>query len=67
MREVKLRMQMSIDGFVARPNGEQDRITWNPEYLHLQFIYSLIESSDAVLPGRKVTDGVVIDEKYLQQ
>ena len=59
MRKVKLQIQMSIDGYVARPNGEQDWMTWNPDAQLLQFISSLIDSSDTILPGRKMTDGFV--------
>ena len=50
---------MSIDGFVARPNGEQDWMTWNPDDQLMQFINSLIDSSDTLLLGRKMTDGFV--------
>lgn len=59
MRKLKLQMQMSIDGYVARPNGEQDWMTWNPDDELLQFINSLIDSSDTLLLGRKMTDGFV--------
>ena len=51
MRKVKLQLQMSIDGYVARPNGEQDWMTWNPDSQLLQFFNSLIESK--LYPGGK--------------
>ena len=50
---------MSIDGYVARPNGEVDWMTWNPDDQLLQFINSLIDSSDTILLGRKMADGFV--------
>src|SRR3954463_13056487 len=59
MRKLKLQMQMSIDGYVARPNGEPDWMTWNPDDKLLEFINSLIDSSDTILLGRKMTDGFV--------
>ncbi|MDR3652284.1 MAG: dihydrofolate reductase family protein [Paludibacter sp.] len=59
MRKVKLQIQMSIDGYVARPNGEADWMTWNPDDQFLQFINSLIDSSDTILLGRKMADGFV--------
>lgn len=59
MRKVKLQMQMSIDGYVARPNGESDWMTWNPDDQLLQFINSMIDSSDTILLGRKMTDDFV--------
>jgi dihydrofolate reductase len=59
MRKLKLQIQMSIDGYVAGPNGELDWMTWNPDDEFLQFINSLIDSSDTILLGRKMTDGFV--------
>lgn len=50
---------MSIDGYVARPNGAQDWMTRNPDDQFLQFIISLIDSSDTLLLGRKMTDSFV--------
>ena len=59
MRKVKLQMQMSLDGYVARPNGELDWMTWDQDDKLIQFINSLIDSSDTILLGRKMTDGFV--------
>lgn len=59
MRKVKLQMQMSLDGYVAGPNGELDWMTWNPDKEFLSFITSLIDSSDTILLGRKMTDGFI--------
>lgn len=55
MRKIKLQMQMSLDGFVARPNGELDWITWDEDDKLEQLINSLIDSSDTILLGRKMT------------
>ncbi len=59
MRKVKLQIQTTIDGFVARPNGDSDWMTWNPDEEFMQFINSLIDSSDTILLGRKMADGFV--------
>jgi hypothetical protein len=29
MRKLKLQVQMTADGFVGRPNGDLDWMTWN--------------------------------------
>src|SRR6185436_7953845 len=57
MRKLKLQMQISVDGYVAGPNGELDWMTWNLDDKLLQFINSLTDSSDTILLGRKMTDG----------
>ena len=59
MRKLKLQMQMTINGYVAQPNGKNDWMTWNPDDKLLEFINSLIDSSDTILLGRKMTDGFV--------
>src|SRR5205809_208546 len=55
MRKLKLQMHMSLDGFVARPNGELDWVTWNHDDKLVAFYNSLIDSSDTILLGRKMT------------
>src|SRR3954452_19698729 len=59
MRKLKLQMQISVDGYVAGPNGELDWMTWNLDEKLLQFINDLTDSSDTILLGRKMTDGFV--------
>lgn len=59
MRKVKLQMQISVDGYVAGPNGELDWMTWALDDQLLQFINALTDSSDTILMGRKMTDGFV--------
>lgn len=59
MRKLKLQMQMSLDGFVARPNGALDWMTWDEDDQLIQVINSLVDSSDTILLGRKMTDEFV--------
>ena len=59
MRKVKLQMQMTINGYVGGPNGENDWMTWNPDDEFLQFISSHFDSLDTLLLGRKLADGFI--------
>jgi dihydrofolate reductase len=59
MRKVKLQMQMSIDGYVGGPNGEMDWTTKDHDEKFIEFYNSLIDSSDTILLGRKMTDAFV--------
>jgi len=59
MRKVKLSMQMTVNGYVAGPNGENDWMTWNPDDEFLEFLNSHFDSSDTMLLGRKLADGFI--------
>lgn len=57
MRKLKLQMQITVDGFVARPNGELDwmKVEENDKKLW-EHVNALTDSSDTILMGRKMTD-----------
>jgi dihydrofolate reductase len=59
MRKLKLQMQMTINGYVGGPKGENDWMTWNPDDEFLAFLVSLIDSSDTLLLGRKTAEGII--------
>ena len=52
-------MQITLDGFVAGPNGELDWMTFSIDDKGSDRINELIDSSDTILLGRKMTDGFV--------
>lgn len=59
MRKLKLQVQISIDGFVAGPNGELDWLTWHKDDSHQKAILELHEEVDTILLGRKMTEGFI--------
>ncbi|MEJ2196156.1 MAG: dihydrofolate reductase family protein [Ignavibacteriaceae bacterium] len=56
MRKLKLQVQMSLDGFVGRPNGELDWMTWDMDDKIKNYITDLTNSVDTILLGRKMTN-----------
>jgi dihydrofolate reductase len=59
MRKLKLQVQMTVDGFVAGPNGELDWMTFEMDEKSKKYVNDLTDSSDTILLGRKMTDGFV--------
>ena len=59
MRTLKLQMQVSIDGFVAGPNGELDWMSGAWDENLLNSVIELTDSSSTILLGRKMTPGFV--------
>ena len=59
MRKLKLQVQMTIDGFIAGPNGEMDWMVWDWDDKLKQFVGELTESVDCIVLGRKLAEGFV--------
>ena len=60
MRKLKLQIQMTIDGFVAGPNGELDWMMYEDSDEEVKNrVNELIDTSDTILLGRKMTDEFV--------
>jgi len=59
MRKLKLQVQITVDGFVAGPNGELDWMTFGEDDEMRAQVNALTDSSDTILMGRKMTDGFV--------
>ncbi len=61
MRKLKLQVQMTIDGFVGRPDGQLDWM-WIPggrDEAVFTDIIEIADSCDTILLGRKMTRGFV--------
>ncbi len=64
MRKLKLQMQVTVDGYVAGPQGQLDWMTFDMDPGLLAFINHLTDTSDTILLGRKMTEGFI---KYWEQ
>src|SRR5258706_15986032 len=58
MRKLKLQVQMTVDGFVAGPEGQLDWMTQHDEAVVARIV-QITDSSDTILLGRKMTDGFI--------
>src|SRR5690242_12519422 len=59
MRKLKLQVQMTVDGFVAGPEGQLDWMTRNLDEGVIGRIVQITDSSDTILLGRKMTEGFI--------
>lgn len=59
MRKLKLQMQVSIDGFVAGPNGEMDWMLFNWDDELKNYVSGITEPVDCIILGRKLAQGFI--------
>jgi dihydrofolate reductase len=59
LRKLKLQVQISLDSYIAGPNGEMDWMVWNWDDKLKKYVFELTEPVDTILLGRKMTDGFV--------
>jgi dihydrofolate reductase len=59
LRKLKLQVQMSVDGYIAGPNGEMDWMVWNWDDKLKEYVNELTEPVDSILLGRKMTEGFI--------
>ncbi len=58
MRKLKLQMQVTVDGFVAGPNGEQDWMVWDWDEKLKDYVAALTETVDTMVMGRVLYEGM---------
>jgi len=59
LRKLKLQVQISVDGYIARPNGEMDWVVWNWDDKFKKYVFESTEPVDTIILGRKMTEGFV--------
>jgi dihydrofolate reductase len=59
MRKLKLQMQLSVDGYVAGPNGEMDWMSWGWGDDIKQYVSDLHQNVDTIVMGRKLAEGFI--------
>jgi dihydrofolate reductase len=57
MRKIILFMHMSLDGFIARPNGEMDWATMNDDDMGRSLIADLLKNVDTMILGSVLYKG----------
>lgn len=59
MRKLKLQVQMTVDGYIAGPNGEMDWMTFNWDDELKQYVHEITEPVDCIVLGRKLAEGFI--------
>ena len=59
MRKLKLQVQMSVDGYIAGPNGEMDFMVWDWDTELIKYVTEITELIDCIVLGRKLAQGFI--------
>jgi dihydrofolate reductase len=59
MRKLKLQVQMTVDGYIAGPNGEMDWVTFDWDDALKQYVTDITEPVDCIVLGRKLAEGFI--------
>lgn len=59
MRKLKLQVQITIDGYIAGPNGEMDWIEWNWDDEIKQYVNNITQPVESIILGRKLAEGFI--------
>lgn len=59
MRKLKLQVQMTVDGYIAGPNGEMDFMVWDWDDELKNYVKEITEPVDCIVLGRKLAEGFI--------
>lgn len=59
MRKLKLQVQMTINGYIAGPNGEMDWMIWNWDDELKNYVTEITDPIDCIVLGRKLAEGFI--------
>lgn len=59
MRKLKLQVQMTVDGYIAGPNGEMDWMIFNWDDELKKYVNEITEPVDCIVLGRKLAEGFI--------
>ncbi len=59
MRKLKLQMQMSVDGYIAGPQGEMDWVVMDWDDQLKKYVEGITAPVDCILLGRKLAEGFI--------
>ena len=59
MRKLKLQVQMTVDGYIAGPNGEMDWMVWDWDDELKHYVQEITEPVDCIVLGRKLAEGFI--------
>jgi dihydrofolate reductase len=59
MRKLKLQVQMTVDGYIAGPNGEMGWMIFDWDDHLKQYVTNLTEPVDTIILGRKLAEGFI--------
>jgi dihydrofolate reductase len=59
MRKLKLQLQISIDGYMAGPEGDMDWLEWNWDDELKNYVSDITDPVDCILLGRKLAQGFI--------